>query len=369
MVMNSLVMENAAAIHGEFAKMMIHNQSLTHLFLDSVNMDTNSAINLIDSLVCAKSRLVALSLCNNCIGAECGRSIGAYLAVSVLEQLHLQHNSLGIGIEGMCTFPVFHYADFAPSLARSQLKILNLEGNNIGLGKQGVLLLAQALAENKSLTTLNLSENSINEECGVSLAFALSKNSTLLTLDLSQNPLKNPTAFAFGEILSSSNLLHLDLSGCAFADEGALSIAGALASRISTSGLLTLKMRENFVSRAAGAAVVELLNQNHSLLVIDFRGNQFEVGKLNRLKDITLRNEWERKDEEPRRLRGEVANLKDKQKRMQMAEEEYLVLFLRAIYHIQEYEVAKKITREKIEQAVERKKEIYTKFVCNLLHG
>ena len=69
------------------------------------------------------------------------------------------------------------------------LRELNLSGNAIGEPVEGVTAIATMLAENKSLTWLELEDCHISGQGAGELAAALCKNSTLQDLDLNFNPI------------------------------------------------------------------------------------------------------------------------------------------------------------------------------------
>src|SRR3989338_7421964 len=87
----------------------------------------------------------------------------------------------------------------------SSLTTLNLSSNSIG--DSGVSALATALQYNSSLTTLNLTGNSIGDSGASALATALSHNSSLTTLNLTRNSIGDSGASALATALSHNSSL------------------------------------------------------------------------------------------------------------------------------------------------------------------
>lgn len=102
--------------------------------------------------------------------------------------------------------------------------ILNLSGNY--LTDTGVKSLCQGLALNKSLISLNLSNNDIGSEGMKLLAKAL-ESSQVQQLNLSRNPIKNKGAEVIGEIINkgnNNNLEVLNLTECEITHKGGIAI-------------------------------------------------------------------------------------------------------------------------------------------------
>ncbi|NXX15983.1 DRC5 protein, partial [Podargus strigoides] len=102
---------------------------------------------------------------------------------------------------------------------RSRLEILDLCNNQIGhLGAQA---LAEALAENSTLTSLNLRLNCVEDKGGEAISRALLTNTTLKSIHLGSNNLSEPTATLFSQVLAQNTTLtsinfscnHLGLDG------------------------------------------------------------------------------------------------------------------------------------------------------------
>ncbi|NWW87684.1 DRC5 protein, partial [Rhynochetos jubatus] len=87
-------------------------------------------------------------------------------------------------------------------LNRSRLEILDLCNNQIC--RLGAQALAQALAENSTLTSLNLRLNCVEDEGGEAIGRALLTNTTLKSIHLGSNNLSESTAALFSQVLAQN---------------------------------------------------------------------------------------------------------------------------------------------------------------------
>ena len=133
----------------------------------------------------------------------------------------------------------------------SSLTILNLSGNVLR-DVEGVAI-ADLLKTNSSLTTLNLAHNELGEDAGVAIADALERNTTLTTLDLGINDL--------GEV-------------------GGAAVAGAL-ERNTT--LTSLNLAHNDLGDVGGAAIARALETNTTLVELNVNNNGISQPILNEI--------------------------------------------------------------------------------------
>ena len=126
--------------------------------------------------------LQRLSLSNNCLTSHCGDSLARILdIVGSLRELDLSGNK--VEADGL--------KKLARALAteRCTLRTLNLFNNH--LGKACAKQISLILLRNRSITSLNLGKNSLNNKnCVKKLAEALCANEFLEQLDLSQNNMR-----------------------------------------------------------------------------------------------------------------------------------------------------------------------------------
>ena len=109
----------------------------------------------------------------------------------------------------------------------SSLTSLDLSADSIG--DAGASSLSQALTTNSSLTSLDLRGNSIGEAGASSLSQALTGNSSLTSLDLSANSIGEAGASSLSKALTAnSSLTSLYLGGNSIGNAGASSLSQAL---------------------------------------------------------------------------------------------------------------------------------------------
>ncbi|KAH7338228.1 hypothetical protein B0J17DRAFT_661550 [Rhizoctonia solani] len=103
---------------------------------------------------------------------------------------------------------------------------LDLKSNDV---RGGVSYIAQVLKRNRTLKTLNLSDNRIEVQGLVQLAEALKYNSTLTSLDLSNNSCSSPSLEGIhvlrNALTINTTLHHLSLSSTGLTSQGAIAIA------------------------------------------------------------------------------------------------------------------------------------------------
>ncbi|NXI73441.1 DRC5 protein, partial [Anseranas semipalmata] len=118
-----------------------------------------------------------------------------------LVELNLSHNLIGDkGAQAV-----------GKLINRSKLEILDLCNNQIH--HVGAQALAQALAKNCTLTSLNLRLNCVEDEGGEAMGRALLTNTTLKSIHLGSNRLSEPTAVLFSQVLAqNATLTYVNLS-------------------------------------------------------------------------------------------------------------------------------------------------------------
>ena len=203
-----------------------------------------------------------------------------------------------------------------------QLEFVSLERSNVC--DPDVVILAEALKTNTTLTSLHISFNTIGEEGAVALAEALTSNSSLRVLNLGTNRILGPGASAltgllkrnttltellvpFNNILDSGadalaealkcnvSLSRLDLSFNNIGHPGAITLAGA----IKCNGTLTdLRLSGNKIGDAGASFLADAVQVNANLKMILLAGGSIgdagatslaEALKCNKtLKDLGL---------------------------------------------------------------------------------
>jgi Ran GTPase-activating protein (RanGAP) involved in mRNA processing and transport len=152
----------------------------------------------------------------------------------------------------------------------SSLTTLHL--SDYSIGAEGAKALGAALAQNSSLTTLHLNYNKIGAEGVMALGAALAQNSSLTTLDLIDNYISDDAAQALGAALAqNSSLTTLNLTDNIIGAEGAKALGAALAQN---SSLTTLHLRNNSIGAVGAKALGAALAQNSSLTTLDLTSNK-----------------------------------------------------------------------------------------------
>ena len=158
---------------------------------------------------------------------------------------------------------------FLALTVNTSLTSLNLSDNSICYETANSL--SQALRVNTSLTSLDFSGNSIGCEGANSLSQALRINTSLTSLDLSDNSVGyEGTNFLSQALRVNTSLTSLDLSGNCIGYEGANSLSQAL--RVNSS-LTSLNLFENSIGNEGANSLSEALKVNTSLTSLNLFDN------------------------------------------------------------------------------------------------
>ena len=148
------------------------------------------------------------------------------------------------------------------------LKVLKLSGNDIG--DAGAVDLMSALKFNKTLTELHFSGNCIGEAGAKGVADALESNKTLTELDLSSNEIGDAGATALADGLKfNTKLIVLYLSANGISN-GARGLADGLKSNTTLS---TLDLSRNAIGNGGAAVLANLLKSATTLSVWNLSRN------------------------------------------------------------------------------------------------
>ena len=143
----------------------------------------------------------------------------------------------------------------------STLQTLNISYNIIHF--HGVKAIAEALHKNRTLQILDISNNNIHIQGAKVMAEALYKNRTLQKLDISYNHILDDGAIAVSEcIKKNSTLQQLVISGNNVSVEGAIKIAEA--GKINTT-LQNLDISNNGISNDGAKFISDCLEHNNNL--------------------------------------------------------------------------------------------------------
>lgn len=171
------------------------------------------------------------------------------------------------------------------------LVVLDLRGNDL---RGGVSYIAQVLKRNRTLRSLNLSENKIEVQGLVLLAEALKYNSTLTSLDLSNNPCSSPSLEGIhvlrNALTLNTTLHHLSLAATSLTPQGAIALAEFLPD---FPALQHLDLTSNTLDVAGVLALSVGLKVNYGMRCLDLSivPGEEEMARLCReILKICLRN-------------------------------------------------------------------------------
>lgn len=203
--------------------------------------------------------LQVLDLSSNGLGCRGARQLSEALAVNtVLTELDLSHNFLPADAAGY----------LAEALLENQsLAALRLDGNS--LQARGLEKLIE-LKGNRSLTSLQLSDNEIGPDGAEFLEELLQDNESLVQLDLSHNSLRGTSMAALAKGLQRNfTLTSLSVAYCEIDAAGAADLAKCftelLEGRLSLCCLKELDLTGNLVACAGAQYLAEALKVNQSL--------------------------------------------------------------------------------------------------------
>merc|ERR1711959_24130 len=163
----------------------------------------------------------------------------------------------------------------------------------IELGSVRLRLLSQALEQNTSCLSVDVSRKGLTDEDGVSLSGMLEKNVHLQKLELEGNNLGTKTGRALAdalqknEILRSLNLESNNLTASGNDQTGVIAIATALQKNRT---LRVLSLPKNHITQQGGEQFVRSMAQNDTLTMLDLSGNELGIEQLRRIDAVIRRN-------------------------------------------------------------------------------
>jgi len=164
----------------------------------------------------------------------------------------------------------------------------------IELGSVRLRLLAQALENNMSCQTIDLSRKGLTDEDGVSIANMLKKNKSLRKIELEGNTLGSKSAHAIADALlvnQSLKCLNLEANNLTSGGQdvaGCIDMARSLSE--GKSSLCVLSLARNGISSSAGEAFVAAAEKNKQLFLLDLAANDLSVHHLRSLGSYIQRN-------------------------------------------------------------------------------
>ena len=161
--------------------------------------------------------------------------------------------------------------EIARALHENQiLQTLNISSNDIQV--DGAKAMAKALHENQKLQTLNISSNDIQVDGAKAMAEALHENKALQYLDISNNNILDNGVIAISEcIKKNSKLRELVISGNNISSKGAKHIAEVV--KINTT-LRNLDISNNKISNDGVKFISDRLKHNYTLKELNLSENE-----------------------------------------------------------------------------------------------
>ncbi|XP_067056033.1 protein NLRC3-like [Acropora muricata] len=197
------------------------------------------------------------------------------LACTFGESLEL----IDVDLESSCYSRQWYIGTFFKALAFNST-VTNLKLCEVNLSTD-IYLLSEALRVNTSLSSFNLSYNSIGKEGANSLAQALRVNTSLPYLSLCLNYIRKEGTNSLAQALRvNTSLSYLNLGRNYIGDEGTKSLAQAL--RVNTS-LSCLSLPGNSIGDKGANLLAQALRENNSLYSLDLVNNSIGDEGVNSL--------------------------------------------------------------------------------------
>ena len=241
------------------ASIIQKNASLKDLKLSNCNL-LKSEIQKIFHAISQITSIKHLNLSGNTI-ADCA-CVSLKDALSKNNKIkHLDVSKCKIGDEGL-------YNILIPLTACKHLRYLNLCSSVIS-NQSASELLSFAIAGNKSLSHLDLTNCNLQEVGLIAVAKSLQTSSMLEALCLSCNCITNATAYEISSAIRMNHLLqHLALSDCGLEELGLMDIAESLCTILS---LKHLDLSHNVISDGAASSVALGVANNTAMQYLDLR--------------------------------------------------------------------------------------------------
>jgi len=150
------------------------------------------------------------------------------------------------------------------------LRSLNI--SFLGIGGKGANWIAKALERNSTLLDLNLSNNNLGVEGAMALADSLCENSTLQQLKINNNSIKDEGVKVLGVMLPlNSTLQRLEISNNQITSEGARLLCEALTVNLT---LKWINISHNTIEDLGAKYLSIILAQNTNLQGLNLNSNQ-----------------------------------------------------------------------------------------------
>ena len=228
----------------------------------------NAAIE-IANIIAENDHFINLNVSKNSIGDVGARCIAAALRQNTtIVHINLSNNSIGYEGAG----ELFEMLGENETIV--SFKLNSLEGlNRNRIDSRGMQPLATSLKMNQVLAFLDLSGSAITAEGLPYLAAGLEGNKSLISLNISDNEL-GPKCQQLVKSLAGSNLLELDISNNRLGDAGVQALIGLFNHTVgSMTKLQTLDISGNNITGFGATKVFDVLTKNISLKKLVMNNN------------------------------------------------------------------------------------------------
>ena len=211
----------------------------------------------------------SIDLEENYIGDGVEELVEAVIAHPCIETLNISKNQIKLHHVKNTNSPKF----ITKLIRESQLKTLNISLNGFITSDYYSILsaLGNKLRSNKTLTNLSLGGDYFNEKVVQTLANTLLYNKTLLKIDLACSPINDNGAIVLAGSLASSSLVEINLSNCNIGNDGAI----ALAATFPYNNINKINFTRNQIKRDGAIALAHgFRNSKAGMVSIDLKGNE-----------------------------------------------------------------------------------------------
>ena len=246
--------------------MISHNKYMERLLLSDNNLNDYGVIKIAQSL-CKHTKLKIINLQSNSITEKSAEALASIISNNIgLEQLYLDNNTIQLGVIKMST-----------ALTNiSTLKELDLDNNNIP--EEAANELSAAIRANNSLEKLWLGGNHLGSST-VMIVNALMQITTLNVLNLNCNQNRSEElAPALTSVISHNKSMEsLLLSDNNLNDDGVIKIAQSLCKHTK---LKMINLQSNNITEKAAEALASIISSNTGLEKLYLDNNTIQLGVI-----------------------------------------------------------------------------------------
>lgn len=246
------------------SQLLQKNDIISHLNLSMSGISAEGCLFLSSALACNKS-LINLDLSTNRFGTQGAVNLfKENNSLSALEYLNLSRNGIGDGISQ----PLGRQIELSKTI-----RVLDFTDNN--LTKNFLRKIYRPLL-NSSVTTLLLSRNKFESNCGEILHNIVRDVLSLEVIDLSNNPLKDSAVIDIVDsLVDNENIISFDFTDTEITDESAVRFAEVIETNTC---LQRLNLSNNQITDVSSVFIAQSIAKNKTLLHLSLKSN--EIGDL-----------------------------------------------------------------------------------------